>query len=122
MVRFTLNRWSGFVLTLCLLTASFLLLNASAPSTARAETGGSLLLPTDPTSPGGSAQGDPDVPMGPGDGKSGLTWKRVGRVDVNRTVVVQEARRAGDVTVTGSVVMDHVRLLLSSLRSLYLGF
>jgi hypothetical protein len=121
MVRFSMNRWLGFVLTLCLFTASFFLLSLSAPATALAEPG-SLLVPSDPSSPGGPTVGDPDVPMGPGDGKSGTVWKPLGRVEVGRTMSVQGTRRVGDVTATGSVVMDRLRLVLLSLRSLYLGF
>lgn len=121
MIRFSMNRWLGFVLALCLLTASFFLLSMSAPATALADSG-SLLMPSDPTSPGGPAMGDPDVPMGPGDGKSATTWKPLGRVEVGRELSVQGARPVGDATASGSVVMDHVRLLLLNLRSLYLGF
>ena len=121
MVRFSMNRWLGFVLALCLLTASSFLLSMSAPSTALAGSG-SLLVSSDPISPGGPAVGDPDVPMGPGDGKSASTLMSLGRVEAGRRVSVQGSRPAGDVTASGSVVMDHVRLLLLSLRGLYLGF
>lgn len=121
MIRFSMNRWLGFVLALCLLTASSFLLSMSAPATALADSG-SMLMPSDPTSPAGPAVGDPDVPMGPGDGKSAMAWKPLGRVEVGRRASVQEARSVGDVTASGSVVMDQVRLLLLSLRSLYLGF
>jgi hypothetical protein len=118
MVRFSMDRWLGFLLTLCLLIASSSLL--SAPASAAVLAGPSFLqAPGDPASSGGSAAGDPDVPMGPGDGRSSLTWRSQGRVDVIRT---QGVRPAGDVTASGSVVVDHVRLLLLSLRSLYLGF
>jgi hypothetical protein len=51
-----------------------------------------------------------------------MTWKPLGRVEVSRRASVQGARPAGDVAASGSVVMDHVRLLLLGLRSLYLGF
>jgi hypothetical protein len=120
MVRFSMNRWLGFVLALCLLTTSFfLLLSVSAPATASAESG-SVLAPKEPTSSGGPTFGDPDVPLGPGDGKSGMGRRPQGRVELARTV--QGIRHVGDVTVTGSVVMDRVRLVLLSLRSLYLGF
>ena len=120
MVRFTMNRWWGFVLTLCLLTASFCLLSLSAPATALADTG-SRLLASDPAVPGGgSTIGDPDVPMGPGDGKSGWTSNYLHKAD--RAVSVQEARCVGDATVPSSVVANHLRLLLLSLRGFYLGF
>jgi hypothetical protein len=120
MVRFSMNRWLGFVLALCLLTASFfLLLSVSAPTTASADSS-SLLVPKEPASSGGPTFGDPDVPLGPGDGKSGMGRRLQGRVEVGRTV--QGARHVGDVTATGGVVMDHVRLVLLSLRGLYLGF
>jgi hypothetical protein len=121
MIRFSMNRWSGFLLTLCLLTVSFFLLGLSAPATALADSN-TLLMPSEPISPSGPANGDPDVPMGPGDGKAGLTWKPLGRVDAERTVTRLSVRPAGDVAVSGSVVVDRMRLLLLSLRSLYLGF
>ena len=121
MIRFSMNRWLGFLLTLCLFTASFLLLGVSAPTVALADTY-SLLLPSDPGNPGGPAVRDPDVPMGPGDGKSTFSCRPLGRVEVDRGVTKLGARPAGDVTASGSVVVDRVRLVLLSLRSLYLGF
>ena len=121
MVRFPMNRWLGFFLTLCLLTASFSLL--SAPSSAAVFSGSVCLQnPGDPTSGGGTNAGDPDVPLGPGDGRSDLSSRSIGRVGLNRAVSTQETCLAGDVTVSGSAWMGHVRLLLLSLRGLYLGF
>lgn len=121
MVRFSMNRWLGFLLTLCLLTASFFLLSTTAPATALADSN-TLLMPSEPISPTGPTNGDPDVPMGPGDGKASLTWKPIGRVEAGRTVTPLGVRPAGDAAVPGSVVVDRMRLLLLSLRSLYLGF
>lgn len=121
MVRFPMNRWLRFVMALCLLTASFSLFSLSVPATAFADTG-SLLMPDDPSSPEGPTVGDPDVPMGPGDGKTSTTWSLLGRADVTRTVSVQGARPAGDVTASGSVVLNQLRFLLLNLRGLYLGF
>ncbi len=122
MVRFQMNRWMGFVLALCLFTASFSLL--SVPSHAAMFTGSAYLPnPGDPTASGGApAAGDPDVPLGPGDGRTGLTSRSIGRVAVGHTVSTQEVGLAGDVTTSGSFWMNHVRLLLLNLRGLYLGF
>jgi hypothetical protein len=121
MVRFSMNRWLGFVLTLCLVAVSLSLL--SAPSSGAIIGSVYLENPGDGSDIGAaSASGDPDVPLGPGDGRSDLTSRSIGRVQVVRTVSTQEARLTGDVTTSGSVWMSHMRLLLLSLRGLNLGF
>ena len=51
MVRFSMNRWWGFVLTLCLFTVSFLVLGAATPPAALAQSGGQI-LPEDTLPPG----------------------------------------------------------------------
>ena len=116
MLRFSWNRWWVFILTLCLFTTGFALLGSSAPSVAAAE---AYRVPSaDQPSPGPGV-GDPDLPLGPGDGKtSGLVVRSTSR----RVVVQQEVRPAGDVTTSDSVLVERLRLLLLSLRSLYLGF
>ena len=118
MVRFPMNRWWGFVLTLCLFTVSFVLLGASTPAVALADS--SMLLPEETPGGGGSASGDPDIPLGPGDGITVWSWTDVGTMD--RTAVVHEARPAGDVATSRSVAMNRLRLWLLGLRSLYPGF
>jgi hypothetical protein len=117
MLRFGLNRWWALVLTLCLFTAGSLL-TAQIPSVASADTGSSYQPADDqPTRP---MLGDPDVPMGPGDGKAGGKYV----VGSRRTQVVPQAgaRPVGDGAAPISVAMDRLRLFLLGLRSLYLGF
>jgi hypothetical protein len=117
MVRHAMNRWWGFVLTLCLFTVSFVLTGVSVPPAALAAS--SALLPED-TPEGGASCGDPDIPLGPGDGVSIWTWTDPGTVDC--TVSVPEARPAGDVAASHSVAMNRLRLWLLGLRSFSLGF
>ena len=69
MLRLSANRWWAFVLTLCLLTTCFFLITVQSPSVARAGSG-SCYLPTDDPPSDSPSLGDPDVPMGPGDGKT----------------------------------------------------
>lgn len=121
MVRFSMNRWLGFLLTLCVFTASFFLLSASAPTVALADSN-TLLLPSDPSTSGGPTVGDPDVPMGPGDGKTTYSWRPLGGVEADRRVTKLGVRPAGDVAASGSVVVDRLRLVLLSLRGFYLSF
>ncbi len=121
MVRISMNPWLGVVLTLCLVIASLSLL--STPASAAWMLSTNLLSNPDPASSGGSPAGDPDVPMGPGDGRSGVSSRSFGAVRAGRTVSTQEVGRAGDVITSDSVVtIANVRLLLLSLRGLYLGF
>jgi hypothetical protein len=118
MLRLSANRWRAFVLTLCLFTTCFFLFTAQLPPIACAEPGTSFVpLDEDPPAPG---LGDPDVPMGPGDGKAGKFV--VVRSGSNQLASQNGARPAGEGAVPTSVVMDRVRLFLLSLRSLYLRF
>lgn len=121
MVRSSWNRWLVVVMTLCLVTASLSLLNA--PASASALFGSSHLAnPGDPTSSTVANAGDPDVPMGPGDGRTGVTAKSFGRTGVVCRVSSREVGRAGDALTLDNVVMTNVRLMLLSLRGFYLGF
>ncbi|HVP14734.1 MAG TPA: hypothetical protein VMS88_04260 [Terriglobales bacterium] len=119
MSRFSMNRWWALLLALGLFTAClFLLSSATMPTPARADGSGSQLLPSEPV-PGG--YGDPDVPIGPGQGKGGKT------VVITRGgcgVQVNEAgvRTAGDGRTPLSVVVTRLRLFLASLRGFYLRF
>jgi hypothetical protein len=117
MLRFNPNRWWAFVLTLCLFTACFFLLTAQIPSVASADPGSSYMPVDDPPVP---TLGDPDVPMGPGDGKAGKTV--VIRTGGNQVLQQGGACPVGDGAVPTSVVMDRLSLLLLSLRSFYLRF
>ena len=118
MLRFRVNRSWVFVLTLCLFTTSFFLGAAQMPPVASADTG-KIYTPVDelPLAP---ALGDPDVPMGPGDGKAGKL--SVVSNGSNRVGSKNEARPVGDGVVPTSVVMNRVQLFLLGLRSLYLRF
>jgi hypothetical protein len=117
MFRFSVNRSWAFVLTLCLFTSCFFLVTAQLPSVASAGPGSSY-MPSEP--PPGPSLGDPDVPMGPGDGKVGKF--NVVRSGSNQVVSQRGARPVGDGAVPTSVVMNRVHLFLLSLRSLYLRF
>ena len=117
MFRFSVNRSWAFVLTLCLFTTCFFLFTAQLPSVASADSGSFSLLTDEPPPP---SLGDPDVPMGPGDGKAGKL--SVVRNVSNQVVLQNGARPAGDGTVPASVVMNDVQLFLLGLRSLYLRF
>ena len=118
MFRFRMNRSWAFVLTLCLFTTCFFLFTAQLPSAVIADSG-SFSAPTDevPSSP---SLGDPDVPMGPGDGKVGKL--NVVRYGSNQVVSQNGARPVGDGAVPTSVVMNRVQLFLLSLRIFYLRF
>jgi hypothetical protein len=118
MLRFKSNRWWAFVLTLCLFTCCLLALSARFPSVASASDGSYSIADQSPV-PGGSV-GDPDVPMGPGDGKAGKTC--VVRGGVSEAVLQNGARPVGDGAVSTSVVMDRLHLFLLGLRSFYLRF
>ena len=117
MLRFRLNRSWAFVLTLCLFTTCFCLLTARLPAVAHAGTG-SFSVSTDEPPP--LAVGDPDVPAGPGEGKTGKL--SVVRNGSNQVVQQNMACPVGDGVALTSVVGNPVRLFLLSLRSLYLRF
>jgi|WetSurMetagenome_2_1015567.scaffolds.fasta_scaffold768742_2 hypothetical protein len=118
MPRFRLNRSWGFVLTLCLLTTCFYLTTAQLPSVASADSGSCYMPDQDrPTDP---SLGDPDVPMGPGDGKtSNHVVIRGGSVQVTSQ---DRVRPVGDGAVLNSVSMNRIHLFLLGLRSLFLRF
>ena len=118
MLRFNANRSWVFVLTLCLFTTCFFLFTVQLPSVAIAGPGSSFLSSNDP--PPAPSLGDPDVPMGPGDGKAGKFV--VVRSGSNQVVSQSGVRPVGDGAVPTSVVMDRVQLFLLGLRSLYLLF
>ena len=120
MAHLSMKRWWGFVLALCFFTGSFLVLGAATPPAALAQSSGQL-LPEDTLPPGTGGCGDPDVPLGPGDGVSSWEWSDFGLVD-HTVMVVKEARPARDVTASHSVAMKRLRLWLLGLRSLYPGF
>ena len=118
MLRFRMNRSWAFVLTLCLFTTSFFLFTAQLPSVANADPGTSYMpVEDEPPLP---SLGDPDVPMGPGDGKTGKLI--VVRRGSNQVVSQNGARLVGEGTVPSSVLMNRVQLFLLGLRSLYLRF
>jgi hypothetical protein len=119
MLRFRVSRSWGFVLTLCLFTTCFFLATAQLPPVANAGSR-NFSMPTIDEPPSGSSLGDPDVPMGPGDGKVGSL--SVVRNGSNQVVSQNGARPVGDGAVPASVVMNRVQLLLLGLRSLYLRF
>jgi hypothetical protein len=118
MLRFTWNRRWAFVLTLCLFTVCSFLLTAQVPSVASAGRINSY-MPADDQPPAPSL-GDPDVPMGPGDGKAGKSFASRGE----RSQVVRQngACPVGDGVAPTSVVMNRLRLIVLSLRSFYLRF
>ena len=118
MLRFTWNRWWAFVLTLCLFTVCSLLFTAQVPSVAIASSG-TVYMPTDDQPPAPSL-GDPDVPMGPGDGKVGKSF--AWRGEMSQVVRQNGACPAGDGVAPTSVVMNRLRLIVLSLRSFYLRF
>jgi hypothetical protein len=117
MLRFRVNRSWAFVLTLCLFTTCFFLFAAQQPSVATASSG-SFDVPTDEQPPPQSL-GDPDVPMGPGDGKVGKFGAVRG--GSNQVMSKDRARLVDDGAVPTSV-MDRIQLFLLGLRSLYLRF
>lgn len=119
MLRFTWNRWWAFVLTLCLSTVCALLLTAHFPSVARANTG--TYLSSDDQSPLGPSVGDPDVPAGPGQGRVGK-GSGVVRSGTNQAVQRNGVGPVGDGVAPDSVLMDRLRLIVLSLRSLCLRF
>jgi hypothetical protein len=118
MFRFRVNHSWAFVLTLCLFTTCFFLFTMRFPAVASADPG-SFYVSVDEQPPGPSL-GDPDVPMGPGDGKAAkLTVVRNGS---NQVVSPNGACTVSDGAVPASVVMNRVQLFLLGLRSLYLRF
>ena len=120
MLRFNWNRSWAFVLTLCLFTVCSLLFTFHAPSVARAGTTNAYLPSEDQLIPPSPSAGDPDVPMGPGDGKVGKTTARGG---AGSQVLRQNGvRPAGDGSAPISVAMSRLRLVVLGLRSLYLRF
>jgi hypothetical protein len=120
MFRLSANRWWAFVLTLCLFTTCCFLFTAQLPSVASADPG-SCYMPADEQPP--PSLGDPDVPMGPGDGRTGKTGKfGVVRRGAPQVASQNGARPVGDGTPLTSVVMDRVKLFLLGLRSFYLRF
>jgi hypothetical protein len=118
MLRSGVNRSRAFVLALCLFTSCFFLHAAQLPSVASAGQGG--FRESADELPPGESLGDPDVPMGPGDGKAGKLG--VVRNGSNQVVSKNVDRPAGDGTVPASVAMNRVQLFLLGLRSLYLRF
>ena len=119
MLRFTWNRWWAFVLTLCLLTICSILLTAQVPSVASAGPSNTY-MPAEDQQPPVPSLGDPDVPMGPGDGKTGKSMVlRGGQGQVLRQSGVLPV---GDGATPTSVVMNRLRLIVLSLRSFYLRF
>lgn len=119
MLRFTWNRWWAFVLTLCLFTVCAFLLTAQVPSVVSANPS-SAYMPADDQLPPSPSVGDPDVPMGPGDGKAGKGF--VVRVETGQVVRQNGASPVGDGVAPTSVVMNRLRLIVLSLRSLYWRF
>jgi len=117
MLRFTWNRSWAFVLTLCLFTVCSLLLTTPVPSAA---TPTSTYMPAD-EQPSPPSMGDPDVPMGPGDGKVGKYFVSSGG---ERSQVLRQngAYPVGDGLAPASVLMNRLRLIALSLRSFYLRF
>jgi hypothetical protein len=119
MLRFNVNRSWGFVLTLCLFTTCLFLYTAQSPTVASAGGSGSFTEATgDPVPP--PSLGDPDVPMGPGDGKIGKG--SVVRNGSNQVVLQHGASPAVGGAVPTSVVMSRMQLFLLGLRILFLRF
>ncbi len=117
MLRFSLNRWWAFILALCLFTVGLFALTAQSPSVCRADDmGPSFTTPSDPP-PG---YGDPDVPSGPGAGKTGRCYTVRGAL--SPTTQTLEGRPTGEGSITTSALMQRLRLFLLSFRSLYLRF
>ncbi len=118
MLRFSMNRWWAFILALCLFTVGLFALHAQSPSACRADDGGgpSFTTPSDPP----PAYGDPDVPSGPGAGKTGRGYTVRGAL--TPTIQTPVDRPTGEGTVTTSALMQRLRLFLLSFRSLYLHF
>jgi hypothetical protein len=119
MLRLSANRWWAFVLTLCLLTTCFFLITVQSPSVARAGSG-SCYLPTDDPPSDSPSLGDPDVPMGPGDGKTSKFV--VVHSGSNQVMSKDGTRPVGDGAVLTSVGMNRMHLFLLGLRSVYLRF
>jgi hypothetical protein len=117
MLRFRVNRSWAFVLTLCLFTTCFFLFAAQLPTVASADSGSFYIATDEPPPP---SLGDPDVPMGPGDGKAGKL--SVVRSGPNQVVSKNRARPVSNGAVPTSVVMNRLQLFLLGLRSLYLRF
>ena len=124
MLRFSVNRWWAFILALCLVAACFFVLAAQAPSVAQASSITSVATPApDPSSSGGNNFGDPDVPVGPGQGLSGKNGvSRMYGSSAKAVVSRSGSSPVGDGAVPASVVMEGLRLLLLSWRSLQFGF
>ncbi len=118
MFRFAMNRSWAFVLTLCLLTTCFL--SFAAPSTSFADSGsGSFVISPDGGDPLPSL-GDPDVPMGPGDGKAGKLT--VVRNSTSQVVPQRGAVLVGEEMAPISVATNPVQLFLLGLRAIFLRF
>ncbi len=117
MLRFTANRWWAFILALCLFTVGFLALTAQAPSVCRADDSGpSYTTTTDPP----PAYGDPDVPSGPGAGRTGRMY--VVRGGMRPTTQTFSGPPTGEGPTTTSALVERLRLFLLSLRSYVFGF
>jgi hypothetical protein len=116
MVRFKVNREWAFILTLCLFTTCFFLLGAQSPSPAHAvhSLGEKALTMGD----GSTLSGDPDVPVGPGDGAPST----VGSSSVSRVVSQTGASSLGEGAAPTSVLMRSLRIVLLSLRHCLLRF
>jgi hypothetical protein len=124
MLRFSVNRWWAFILALCLVAACSFVLAAQAPSVAQATSITSVATPEpDPSGSIGNNYGDPDVPVGPGQGVSGKTGvSRLHGSSAKAAISRSGPSPVGDGAVPASVVMEGLRLLLLSWRSLHFGF
>ncbi len=119
MLRFSVNRWWAFILTLFLFSACFLVVSARCPTVAYATQVAPVMDPGG--NPGGvSGFGDPDVPVGPGQGYVGKT--SIARGGSRGSVAGGTVRSGGDGTPVSSVLMQRLRLILLSLRSRFIGF
>jgi len=116
MVRFAANRGWAFILTLCLLTACFVVLapSLSPPAWAEHSLGDS---PSDAID-APAMTGDPDVPMGPGDGApsrlvTGSSGQVASQTAVTPVYLGGTAR---------SVVVNRLHLVVLGLRICLLRF
>ena len=118
MLRFSLNRWWAFVLTLCLFTACSFLFIAQTPSVARADYG--IYLPSDDVPPPQPGLGDPDVPITPATGK--VSAIKIARTGSDRAAAGARLSPVGDGKASASVWMMRLRLFLLGLRNCFLRY